>query len=549
MKNFVICNGNDNRQYNFISADIKIILSQDILDIQSFLNTNFNTAEEYVIYVPAIINNDSALSYSGVELALWIYTFFILHQNVKFHIIILGTETKGAFFEHCRYANIVLAPNVHFVQNSHKEIDFFLNNYDLTNYFSKDILIQSLKSVNVEPPSAFKNAHTITNEWCIYRWSKALSIERTKNEIEDSLYFTYIRTILSIDDISRVSRNCTPANKVLVVDDEIDKGWNVFFESLLSGHVKCIGSDFKKAKSRDEIIQSIKMVVEEYDPDTIILDLRLHDSDHTNYNPKAKLTGIKVLEEVKRINKGIQVIGFTASNKVWNLTAWQELGIDGFIIKESPSKSVETGYTEKSINLLIGAIEKAASKAYLKEIYKANHEAMNKLRQLSNKKYKVLDKSVTEAIISYLQLAQSSLFSDKPNLATAFMYYFLIIEAFSNQMIDSNGVQDKDKVYYFQFRRDNQYLMQFDKKTGKKLGERLTSNKVEEHQHDRIPYAQKLFNMIDYVGIHEVSPVELVRVRNAFNHPNLIDSKPIIVNYQNVKDVMNIVCKLINNYK
>lgn len=549
MKNILICNGKSNGRYDFIADGMTIILYQDIVDVQTFLDVNMSIKDESVVYIPTTRTSDSALSYTGVELALWVYMHMILHQNVRFHIVLLGTETKGAFFEHCKYANLVLAPNVHYVQNSKHHIKDFLHYTELTKYASKDCLVQFLKSVNVEPPVAFKNAHTITNEWCIARWSKALGITLPNNTIEKSLYFTYLKTVLSISEVPTVRNTCESTNKVLVVDDEMDKGWQSFFESLLPNHVMCIGSDFKEAKTRDEIIQKVKTIVKKNDPDIIILDLRLHDSDHNNNDPMAKLTGIKVLEEVKRINKGIQVIGFTASNKVWNLLAWQELGIDSFIIKESPTKSGEPGYTEKSIKQLIDAIEKANQKAYLKDIYKENHAAMDKLRSLSNKKNRLMDKAMADAIITYLQLAQSSLFAVKPNHDTAFMYYFLILEAFAKQMIDDEGILCVDKLYYFQFRRDNTYLMVFDEHTGKKTQKKLYCGKANENQHNRIPYNQKFYNMIDYANITGIDPVSLVKIRNEFNHPDLIDSKPIVLNHQNVIDIMNVVCSLINNYR
>lgn len=549
MKNILISNGKNSSRYEFIDKNLAIIANQEITDVRSFVNEYLNQKDQYVIYVLTTRNTESALSYSGVELALWIYLIMVLEGRLQFHIVLLGTETKGAFFEHCRYANLILAPNVHYVLNSKQAIECFLENTDTTRHANKDILVQALKGITVEPPAAFKNVHTITNEWCVYRWSKALGITGIDNEVDKSLYFTYLKTILSISEAPMVLNTCTSNNKVLVIDDEMDKGWRPFFESLLSGHVQCMGEDFKRAKTRDEIIQQVKAKVMEYNPDTIILDLRLHDSDHNNIDPNVKLTGVKVLEEVKRINKGIQVIGFTASNKVWNLLSWQQLGIDNFIIKESPSKSVEEGYTERSIKQLIDAIEQAASKAYLKNIYKVNHDVMEKLRKLSNKKTRLISKEMANAIIGYIKLAQSSLFAAKPNHDTAFMYYFLILEAFAKQMIDENGIEGKDGLYYFQFRRDQTYLMIFNEKTGKKTHNKLYCGKKTENSHSRIPYAQKLYNVIEHVGLTDIDPVSLVKIRNDFNHPDFIDSKPVVLDYQNVLDIMNVVCSLINNYR
>ena len=87
----------------------------------------------------------------------------------------------------------------------------------------------------------------------------------------------------------------------------------------------------------------------------MILDLRLHKEDFNN-KPIDEITGFKILEKIKNHNKGIQVIIFSATNKIWNLQALQNAGADGFIIKESPNNNFEPGFTKQSIEKMLQSI-------------------------------------------------------------------------------------------------------------------------------------------------------------------------------------------------
>jgi CheY-like chemotaxis protein len=93
--------------------------------------------------------------------------------------------------------------------------------------------------------------------------------------------------------------------------------------------------------SQTEIIQEAKNKIETFKPDVILLDLRLCDIDFEDELPSNKLTGIQILDIVKNINKGIQVIITTASNKVWNFEAAKKYGANGYIIKSGISNIKE----------------------------------------------------------------------------------------------------------------------------------------------------------------------------------------------------------------
>lgn len=58
----------------------------------------------------------------------------------------------------------------------------------------------------------------------------------------------------------------------------------------------------------------IQEKIQEFNPDVVILDLRLSQSDHENEDINS-YTGIKILQKIHEINAGIQVIMLTATSK------------------------------------------------------------------------------------------------------------------------------------------------------------------------------------------------------------------------------------------
>lgn len=560
--------------------------------IKEFLDSNFNSDDSYLIFIPTKLDLNDFNAYKGVDLALWIYMYFVENERTDFRITLLGPEYEAAFLKHCKYANILMAPNVNYVQALKDEINDFNSKIESIKTYDKDELVEALKKVNVRPPAAHKTAHTTINEWSIYRWSKALGLPDYDKSLDRSLYFNYLRTTISIKRIydGSLKKSCKTKNKVLVIDDEIDKGWKAFFESLLDkDKVRCIGSGFDKIKSKESLIAQATKEVEGYDPGIVILDLRLHESDHGrgadpgDKGPE-KLSGIKILENIKRLNRGIQVIGFTASNKVWNLLEWQRYGIDGFILKESPENSAQTqiGYTEKSIERLVAAISEADDKAgFLKEICRKNKETKNLIGEIKNnanknkknnkegegegegeeEEYSKPEK-ILEVVRNYIRLAEEALCTARPlnekdksdndnknsdikrnrvNYDSAFTYYFLIAETMVNLIIDTDNVNE-----YYLFRGyDNLFLSFYNPLDFKKSDSKVNRKNFK--------YLQKFLNIRDFLEIDYDSKEidKLIKVRNGFHHTEDKDGKNAVgqISRENVIGINSFVCELIKNYK
>ena len=100
--------------------------------------------------------------------------------------------------------------------------------------------------------------------------------------------------------------------KILLVDDSPD------LLKLIGARIKQWGYGLIKAQDGQEALRMAK----EEDPDIIILDYMLPDSD-----------GIKVLRQIREFNKTVPVIMFTAYPEISAMDEARDLAISAFIPK------------------------------------------------------------------------------------------------------------------------------------------------------------------------------------------------------------------------
>jgi len=245
-----------------------------------------------------------------------------------------------------------------------------------------DNLPSEIKKLNLQIPNNYEDNHSIANEWAIYRWSQIIgasdiNIEKI-NEIQNSnLYFKYLKTIYPISKSDTIENNKLKINfegnsKILYIDDEADKGWREIFETIFYDKNENIDFSYLdnefNEKTKEEIINISLKTIKDEDIDLVILDFRLHKDDFDN-NEIETITGYQILKKIKEYNKGIQVIIFSATNKIWNLQALQEAGADGFIVKESPENSNNPNFTKQSILRLVKTIENRLNMIFLKNVF------------------------------------------------------------------------------------------------------------------------------------------------------------------------------------
>lgn len=400
--------------------------------------------ENIVLLIPAILDTFNSMAYDGVEYAMRLYFKYTSMRKENFRLVILGSEDESAFWRHCKYSNLLKCPHVDYTYNNAFSIKEFLQKISqngseewLMNWI---VCTETIKRLNVEPPASYKSHHSITNEWSIYRWSKFIGIKNVdiQKEIDDFLYFNYLKAIYSETDIVfSHDLKVKGKGKVLLIDDEIGKGWNSFFESLCEQpSFKSIGSEFKKM-SRDEIISTSEQTVASFEPDVVILDLRLHDDDYDEKDP-LKLSGAEVFNKIKAINKGVQIVIFSASNKVWN---YLPLPFDGVVLKESPEQSVKADYTYECLNNLQKTIEKGIERGqWLTKVY----EKVKRIKDLVSSSKCFGGK--TEEMLSGLDIAFDLLTKSDEEVeyrSYSYLQLFLTVEEYVK-----TDKSEKKSIYY-----------------------------------------------------------------------------------------------------
>ncbi len=333
---------------------------------------------------------------------------------------------------------------------------------------SKEKLSSEIKKINLNIPLNYEDNHSIANEWAIYKWSQIINttdddIEIIESKLENDLYFKYLKAIYPIGLIDSVKSEEMKINfegnpKVLYIDDEAEKGWSEIFCKIFEDENKIyfrhLDDDFNE-KSQEEIIAiSIKTILEG-DIDLVILDFRLHKDDFGDVKIN-EITGHKILKKIKEHNKGIQVIIFSATNKIWNLQALQTAGADGFILKESPENSIDPEFTKHSILKLVETIENRLKMIFLKDIYVIIEKVKSHLNTISNvngdqgmealMKLKFKNEIFIQLDIIYDCLEKSSLkisttIEDEHSyLNLSFISIFKIVELLNDFYTDEKGI-------------------------------------------------------------------------------------------------------------
>ena len=538
--------------------------TMDFCDYETEDKDLINLVEKYnsisydAIYIPLCMG-ETYYDFLGLRLAM----FFRLCNTVNkySHIFIYGVVNATTFIKY-ECAEILKMPRVNYIPADGKSLIKSINDI---HRISDEHYRMGIKRIHLNVPTNLGDNHSVANKWGRSRWSIALNdtdsdIEKGIEEIDNSLYFKYLSALYPPTDIVPISTerlkiekdSHLPELNILYVDDEADEGW---YELLC--HIICdvneikgfdyVGSDLK-SKSQEEIISYVMKIIKDKEINLVILDLRLHpdDFDDTLID---NITGYKLLQTIKNYNRGIQVIMFSATNKVWNLQALQEKESDGFIMKEAPENSVDYTFTTQSILQLIQSISYCSKNTFKKELWDRLHKEIEQIDTL--RKGRKINKEYAKAVKVLLEMTEDALFSKdlQYSYATAFMNLFRIIEATANEWIEEKPIVDYDKnglMYsYFKLRKDDFQLLKFN---SKKFNSSPSEKLFFDTDKPNLPYFQKICNTLHVVGSYNLSAFSIVTKRNKFTHPNLIENSEIeTFTIHDVLSIFDIVEPLIMN--
>lgn len=354
--------------------------------------------------------------------------------------------------------NILKTKNVTLVpfQKSSFQIACLNNNDELT----IDELPKQIQKLDLKIPTDFDDNHAINNEWALYNWIWALpqtfydKVKKVLNNVDNRLYFKYLQTMSSTvfktvkeDHLKLINKN----GRVLFVDNDYDKGWKVIFEYILNVcnnlHCDTLQIDFKTL-SREEIIENaynkiVNQRTKELNYDVIILDYRLCTADNDESNIDS-ITGMQILRRLKAFNSGLQVIIFSATNKIWNLEALIRAGADQFVIKEGIGDQSSGDNSKDSISHFLKVVDLSLERKFLKDY-------VVKLKTIKNALKTALLEAVEdyeeflEELLSFVRILNLSISNiDLQNPSTidvAYLNFYNFLEKFKNYYLKKDGYQ------------------------------------------------------------------------------------------------------------
>lgn len=534
-------------------------------EFSEFIEEHLNKQSYDNIFIPLCFGNTLS-DYNGLRLATHIRSTESANQLSR--ILIYGfVGIEYLFQDH--YFNILKTKNVEFIGFNKKALQDAANT-KINSFIISELPIE-IKKLKLDLPENYEDSHSIANEWAIYRWANTIDtedydIDKIINRVNTNVYFKYLSTLYPKNQITKIHNNKLEIKfsgnpKILYIDDEADKGWSKILYKIINDINKIsyeyLGQEFKSKSSEEIIDSSLEKIVDD-DIDLVILDFRLHVDD---FNAKTiqDVTGLKLLKAIKKVNPGIQVIIFSATNKVWNLQALQEAGADGFIIKESPENSRDYAFTSNSIENMRKEIEIGLEKSFLKSFYQ--HFEKVKCELMPRKNYKLaknpLPKEFVDEVLKWTQLSNEILSKGliDLNLTTSFLFYFTVIENISNRVIDIDNpifVEDKDgrKLYNFKFRMNEQKLRNYIELT-QDCGIYKKTNKPLKTPRN-ISWLIKILNAFDFISkfnFDEVQISNLIQKRNKIIHANATTGDKIKIEINDIKILYQYIIRGLENIK
>ena len=407
-------------------------ISQDASDrddYDTFLDKTLlsSLSEEYdLIVLPLTLSSINPLEYTGIRCAAHI-RLDKRYKNTGTPILFLGPDSFDDILRLSELGSFLLTPSVFLsganTVNQFKE--WIEANRVFIKSLSKSEYDRFLNRFEVKAPANYADDHhSIANLWgatvlCRRITKETMPSTAGNSEALRSLFFKYVLTKRDISEPgNRGGQNETETlaigKRFLLIDDEADKGWFFALSRYLKG-ANQFDVISERVQNYEDFSGSSRTKIENGDYDIIFLDLRLNGPDEEDIHEPDKFSGMKVLRKIKEINRGTQVIMFTASNKAWNLKALLDAGADGYYIKQSPEYYAENAI-ENNFKSFQETIRYCLKRSFLKKIY-------NRIANLNELCERVIDEEFYTPIEKYFD--QSFILLSTSGNSTQYKYAFL----------------------------------------------------------------------------------------------------------------------------
>jgi hypothetical protein len=500
-------------------------------DIHSWLISNKPIlSEAQKIIIPVRLGTEDA-EYIGLYVGLHLRLTKELEDVRLLPILFITDDSKEEILTNQINNHKVKSALLLFTKGSFLLSAFSIDDYitrPLLNIEGTKLLEQVISNLNIE--NTKDPGHQLANDWGAFRLAKFAGFT-LKLEKPTSLYFKYKDSFTNNEIVPNrnfLDGTLKTSCKALLIDDNSKSGWSDVLEHILRKHIIRYDytSDLDVIDTYDEALE-----IEDYSKyDIIFLDLRLlKEEDKGNVVIELEeFSGTKILRKIKECNRGIQVIVFSASNKIWyidKLLNLKDANANGYYVKESPEYILNSNFSSENYNNLIENIKKCLDLKFLKDFY---YEFNSIKVELLKRRQKDLPKEFVDEALKWLEISNELLAkgSTTINITTSFLFYFSVIESISNKIIDVDDpilveTENGKKKYNFQFRGSEQKLRNYIEEIPSRGIYRKTKGKLKSSRN--IPWLLKILNAFDFISnynIDEILVSNLIKKRNNIIHAN-----------------------------
>lgn len=421
----------------FTNAVNEIIFGDEISDeyLNEIIIEWFSENEYDNLFIPLCFG-PTLSDYNGLRLATHIRCTDTKNQLKP---IFIYSFVDHSYLIKNEYFDVLKTKNVFLINYSKKSFQDAIDT--IIPCLKIDEIPTEIRKINLSVPSNFDDNHSVSNEWSIYKWTYTLpkafykDVEKVLNNFEFNLYFKYLQTIYPISNIETIKLDELQTSKkyqnsrILYIDNDHEKGWGSLLKYILNEvnhfQFETLEIDFKKLSKEEIINQAYDKVISNsrINYDTIMLDFRLHAEDATELNLEF-ISGMQILKKIKQYNPGIQVLIFSATNKIWNLQALLQEGANGFIIKEGPENSIDLGFTKQSITNFLSLTEDCSKRSFLKSFFNTCDKIKQNISSSYSDDQTPFDDFKKELIIS-LKIIYESVYKNDLKLNSSLDIVFL----------------------------------------------------------------------------------------------------------------------------
>lgn len=483
--------------------------------ISDWLQNNF---EQYPkidkIVIPVRLGTDDA-DYLGLRVGLHIRLSRTLKEKRLIPIVFISSETMEEIIGN-QIQNDKLQSGILLFTKGTTLIDFFDLEEKLplfNEYLNENELLRNVLP-KLKIPNERMQGHQLANEWGAFRLAKFANIELKTIKQPDDLYFKYQFSLSNIDIDSKTKNNFGPNShgcNALLIDDNASNGWEELIKHIIEIEINKPSSKFYSISTFEKANQ-----YQGYEKHEIIfLDLRLkkEEDDSNIYTPAKDLSGLKLLTKIKAINKGIQVIVITASNKAWNMKLLLDEGADAYFIKESPEIITSDERSKENYDNFVSNIKYCFERRYLRNVYAKINEIKDDLQKLRDNNPGV---DFLEAIEKQLEIAFDMHYNakSKEQFAYAYVTLYMVIELINIHFVRYVG-QNDDKQWYVGNDSEKLKDWKWDNNSYISASQEVIGNKPPEWQ-KIVGIWKQLWNQTSDSSISSI--YRLIQMRNHFIH-------------------------------